>query len=294
MFYGKIYVLKSPISLKVRYVGFTTKSLNRRLGAHINEAKSSKKSTKKNNWIKYLLNINKKPLICLVEYCNANNWEVKEKYWISHYGLSNLKNETIGGLTPMQTKECIIKANKTRLANRGLIFQLNENKVILKTWNSVSEIQQYLNTTSSGNFTNALHKGTRSYNYYWCYEKDYPNFKLKEYPRRKIYQYNFSGELIKIWDNLQDAMAIYGTYLSYAARNGGVSKGYLWSYAPKDCKKLHNLIIATNSENTVLNFFKSIKECAAYYNIDQSSVSWSIKFDKPIFKIKYKKILIKI
>ena len=91
----KIYVLKHPDTLEIRYVGKTVRSLSRRLGNHIANAKGNKHNMHLANWILSILSESKRPIIELVEECDSTSWQEREKYWISQY--PNLINLTIGG-----------------------------------------------------------------------------------------------------------------------------------------------------------------------------------------------------
>lgn len=91
----KIYYLKDPESLKIRYVGMTSKSLEYRLKKHIENAKYTKHNKHLCNWINKLLKNNLKPIIELIEEVNFDIWQQKEIYYISIY--PNLLNFTKGG-----------------------------------------------------------------------------------------------------------------------------------------------------------------------------------------------------
>lgn len=66
----KIYVLVEPVSLKVRYIGVTHKSLKDRLSAHINEARYTPHyNWHKARWINSLLKMNCKPIIRQIKVC---------------------------------------------------------------------------------------------------------------------------------------------------------------------------------------------------------------------------------
>lgn len=91
----RIYVLKHPDTSEVRYVGKTIKSLSKRLGNHIANAKGNKHNKHLSNWILKILSENKKPIIELLEECEYSVWQEREKYWISQF--PNLINLTIGG-----------------------------------------------------------------------------------------------------------------------------------------------------------------------------------------------------
>ena len=91
----KIYVLKHPDTLEVRYVGKTVRSLSKRLGNHIANAKGNKHNKHLSNWIINILNKNKRPIIELLEECDYSVWQEREQYWISQF--PNLINLTKGG-----------------------------------------------------------------------------------------------------------------------------------------------------------------------------------------------------
>ena len=91
----KIYVLKHPDTLEVRYVGKTVRSLSKRLGNHIANAKGNKHNKHLSNWILSLLREGKKPIIETIEECTYDIWQDREMFWISQF--NNLINLTDGG-----------------------------------------------------------------------------------------------------------------------------------------------------------------------------------------------------
>jgi len=92
----KIYGLYDPRDPEIiRYVGKTQMTIQKRLQGHIDEARSNKSKTYKIHWIQKLLKENIKPLIKVLEFCDENNWQEKEIFWIAK--LNNLTNSTIGG-----------------------------------------------------------------------------------------------------------------------------------------------------------------------------------------------------
>lgn len=113
----KIYALKHPDTLEIRYVGKTVRSLSRRLGNHIANAKGNKHNKHLSNWILKLLKDGKRPIIELIEEIPYLNWQEREKYWIKQY--DNLINLTDGGdgcLGFLHNKET---RKKCGLANLG-------------------------------------------------------------------------------------------------------------------------------------------------------------------------------
>ena len=91
----KIYTLNHPDTLEVRYVGKTVRSLSRRLGNHIDNAKRSKHNKHLSNWILSILSNGKRPVIELIEEVDNSIWQERERYWIAQY--PNLINLTEGG-----------------------------------------------------------------------------------------------------------------------------------------------------------------------------------------------------
>ncbi len=93
----KIYVLRDPSTQEIRYVGATCQSLGHRLSNHLYYAKI-RNSTYLHNWIGTILKSGQKPLIEIIEETDAQNWESREKYWISYYKpLVSLTNQREGG-----------------------------------------------------------------------------------------------------------------------------------------------------------------------------------------------------
>lgn len=96
---GKIYVLKHPISLEIRYCGQTIKTLKYRLNEHIQDSKRYNHHTA--NWIKSLLKQGLKPVIELIEECETDVLNDKEIYYIAMFRKSGVRLTNIadGGQT---------------------------------------------------------------------------------------------------------------------------------------------------------------------------------------------------
>jgi group I intron endonuclease len=92
-----IYGLYDPRNDELKYVG-KTKNINRRFTEHIKETKNSGRG-RKNSWIRKLLKNDLYPIIKILEICNENNWEERERNWIKNcrnLGI-NILNDTDGG-----------------------------------------------------------------------------------------------------------------------------------------------------------------------------------------------------
>lgn len=90
-----IYTLKHPITLEVRYVGMTSKTLKQRFRKHMDNVNYTKHNLHLCNWINMLFKENLKPLMETIEEVDFNIWKEKEIFYISKY--ENLLNATIGG-----------------------------------------------------------------------------------------------------------------------------------------------------------------------------------------------------
>lgn len=105
-----IYTLSHPLTNEVRYVGKTI-NLKRRYKQHLYD----KRGKHKVNWIQSLKRDGLKPVLTVIEEC-TENWQEREKYWITQY--DNLTNFLDGGgvdyvrVTSDETREKIRQANK--------------------------------------------------------------------------------------------------------------------------------------------------------------------------------------
>lgn len=97
-----IYALCDPITFEVRYIGKTDNPY-RRYCQHISKRhlnRKRKRQTYKICWIKSLIAKSLLPVQQILEICNEDNWEEKEKDWIKFYKQigCNLTNGTDGGI----------------------------------------------------------------------------------------------------------------------------------------------------------------------------------------------------
>lgn len=92
----QIYVLIDPRDNIIRYVGWTSKTLNERLKKHLEEINSNK-NNHRINWLRQLHKLDIIPIIKNIENTIYNDRVDREKYWIAYYGRENLVNGTDGG-----------------------------------------------------------------------------------------------------------------------------------------------------------------------------------------------------
>lgn len=77
-----IYVLTDPITELIRYVG-QTKNIKNRFYKHLNEAKSYKSKSHKDNWLRSLLKYDLKPIISVIDIKTKDTWVDAEIHYIN-------------------------------------------------------------------------------------------------------------------------------------------------------------------------------------------------------------------
>lgn len=248
----KIYSLIDPNTNKVRYIGFTELTLNKRLNYHLKEAKNPKSNpTHKINWLRKLLKENKIPLIILIE--ETENYIEKEIFWISEYikNGEELTNGTTGGdgrkgplpesakkklseinkgkSPTLETREKISKANKGREFSEDHKQKLRKPKSI-ETRKRMSESRKgnSLSSKTKEKISQKL-KGRIFPGQLDQLSKARENRKLKE-----VEQYNKNLDLLKIYPSSQEAEKITGikSNLIRDTCNGNqkTAGGFIWRY----------------------------------------------------------------
>lgn len=95
-----IYGLYSSLDVekKIRYVGYTGNGLKRRIYEHVSEAeKFASKNVHRFNWIRSVIANGGTIEGVELEEVNEQNWQERERHWISFHGRNNLVNSTDGG-----------------------------------------------------------------------------------------------------------------------------------------------------------------------------------------------------
>lgn len=226
----KIYCLKNPDTLEIRYIGVTTqKYLSTRLAQHFFCANHNYQT----HIAKWIRKINKKPIIEFIETCNENNWQSREKYWINFY--KNLTNIHEGG------KGVIINRSKSSIKRSAeshyiKIVQLDNNGKLIKIWNSIKEATLYFKGKSNSSICNVLknnYGAVTAFNYQWFYYSDYINNNYKLRKRKstvnynninKVYLYDLNNNLIEEFKSLGLLAKKYKT--GYTTAHKALKKQY--------------------------------------------------------------------
>lgn len=146
-----IYKLVDPTTEEVRYIGKTNnKNLKIRFNGHMYQANKNNK-LKLYCWIRKLKASGLEPKIELLETANSNNWEDRERYWISYFrDTGNLTNISDGGVSAMKTEwvqERVHKANSYRYKE---IHQYTLDGIYIKSYSNCNSITKESNGTING------------------------------------------------------------------------------------------------------------------------------------------------
>ncbi len=168
-----IYSLTDPRTSEIRYIGKTV-TPTKRFQRHIRNARNSTHKYHSSVWINSLLSNGVKPLFSVIEVCDENNWQERERYWIEHYrGIFDLTNICDGGvgnvsygfLGKKHSSESIEKMRKARIGvsikqndkngkrRMSLRATLDRKKVPVVQYNlDGSHIREWDSAVDAGNY----------------------------------------------------------------------------------------------------------------------------------------------
>lgn len=185
----KIYYLKCPIDLQIKYVGKTVRTLESRLGDHISHAFTNLQLEGKNKWIRDLINSGHNPIINLIEECEEN-WKEAEIFWIAEYSKTNiLFNRTKGG------EDGVFEKEHTPW-NKGGGYYSEETRRMM----SVAKLGKKQTEEHIRNAAKDRKGSKRSESF---------KQKISEIKREKIIQYSLDGDFERLWDSITEASKFF-------------------------------------------------------------------------------------
>lgn len=169
-----IYGLFDPRTNKIKYIGYTSKTLKDRLSMHMNY--STKKHTNKRAlWLKELKGLGLKPTIKVIERhsCSLEEIELKEMYWIKYFkkrfDLVNTTNGGKGASGLKWTKELYVKRSKK-------VSQYSLDGTLIHTYNSIIEAAKTLNKPRQDGKISSVCRGlygrNTAFGFVWRYDGD--------------------------------------------------------------------------------------------------------------------------
>lgn len=265
---GYIYLVTNLINNK-KYVGQTTLTINERWKRHIYEAiyklddfyfhKAIKKYGVENFKVEELCS------------CNDNELDEKEIYYIEYY------------------KTYYIYKKGYNLTRGGSGYtKVNKNE-IMKLWdNGLSAIEIarvfgfYIRT-----ITDVLKRNNVAQEEIYSRSQKYG----ARWRQKKIYQYNFNGELINVYDNLEEMHQLTGyrkDYISAACRHTyPAANGYLWIYEDEQASiqellekippTANHPVLQYSLDGKLIREYSSYGEAARALNLNKSFISKAVK-----------------
>lgn len=139
---------------------------------------------------------------------------IKEMEFVILYGRINLETGTLSNLTDggegnynvVYTKERIEKISNSRIKRGEPIFQYSANGDLIKKWDAKGMAVKELNIILT---KRRLDSHRKTLNFYWTtnpqtkdfFEK-YKTFYPHDVNKKVVYQYDFNGNLIEVWNSI--------------------------------------------------------------------------------------------
>lgn len=203
-----------------RYIGLTMRDVNKRWGNGIGY---KKQKVVYNAILKYGWN----NISHIVYECDTES-EMKylERYLIAYYNTTDHRygyNVSTGGES----------GSGVPSVNRKPIDQYDKFGNFIRTWESIMEVEKELNYKNPAICACVRKRYTTSYNFYWCYSGETPEF-IKKGTHRKVYQYDLNGNFLKEYKNITEAARALGVDDSVICRccNGKIKTAFkfIWKY----------------------------------------------------------------
>jgi len=216
----KIYFLIDPVTAKIRYVGQTSLTLDRRLYYHM--YRSNEKSYK-NSWIKSLVAINEAPLIeCIETLDNLEECNNREIYWIDILKRNGIKLTNLVGGGNVTSGYKFTEEQKLKM--RGRI-----------PWNKGKD----MNKTTKNKISNTLIKYFKNNGPNIVSHSDATKKLISETNSDKVEQYDKNMNIIKKWDSITSAsntLYISGSGISRACSGERkTAGGFIWKKTKLQC-----------------------------------------------------------
>lgn len=140
-----VYALIEPNTLKIRYIGITKQSLQKRLFGHLSDSFLKRDNSRKRSWIISLKNKGYIPIIKLLKVCNSRKeaLELENELINKYYIKKRLVNCLDGGKFTKKGKK-----SAKNLKNKK-VYVYNYKGVFLQEYSSIKETSKQLNITYS-------------------------------------------------------------------------------------------------------------------------------------------------
>ncbi len=224
-----IYSLTDPIDNQIKYIG-KSNNPHKRYYNHIGDVKKGFKN-KKCNWLRKLLNENKKPILQILEECDDNNWQERETYWITK--INPRCNHYAGG-----NGSTHISAEKTS----KIVLQFDLDNNLIKEYPSINEAARQTGLELA-NISNACNgKLNHTGLFIWKIKGENKEFKNKTIKQKRIVlQMDKNYKIISEYNSILEASQLTGvprTSISNCCfynieKTYNSSYGFIWKFKEK-------------------------------------------------------------
>jgi len=207
---GKVYIygLVDPVNGVIKYIG-KTNNPKRRVKEH-NRLCNLKPNTKKNIWIKNILDKGLKTSIVIVEVTDELKWKERERYWIKYYReiTKDLTNTSDGGCGVggiVRSKNFKKNLSEKRKGSKNPFYGKKHSKETIEIISKYSKNRTKTSISVIDKEDNILFSGARKHIEKWCKDKGicsvsnmknhlksgnpfYPKYVMKAYPNCKDYE----------------------------------------------------------------------------------------------------------
>ena len=214
-----IYCLKDPIDYNIKYIG-KSDDPTKRYVEHIRKHKYT--VTKKNNWIKKLISIDKKPILEILDIVPFSEWSFWEQHWIGlfkswGFNLHNLTNGGDGGNYGPESNRKISEKLKNRKFSDETIKLMSESA---KKRKITEEGRKKLSKSRTGSKNHMYGKKQSLF----CIESKY----------KPVTQLTLDGEFVSEWKSLKEVseyLSINRNTIRMVCNNQRRSAGgYKWKF----------------------------------------------------------------
>ena len=140
-----VYALIEPNTLKIRYIGITEQTLQKRLFGHLSDSFLKRDNSRKRSWVISLKNKGYIPIIKLLKVCNTREEALKlESELINKY---YIKKRLVNCLDEGKFTSRGVKSAKSLKSKKVYVY--NYEGIFLQEYNSVKETSEQLNITYS-------------------------------------------------------------------------------------------------------------------------------------------------
>lgn len=258
---GYVYALKDPITLEIRYIGQTIRSLKERLRKHISDAGRSDRHICR--WLLKLKNDGQTPLIELIGEYPINQLDEIEINTIAKYRSSgvDLTNTSLGGQATRvfsdETKTKISNALKGKVQSAETRQKRSDSSI--KTWSSPELRQMKREQTIVLYRTGVMDKIVRK-----------PQLKKERPPKAHRTKDQIDAGLKKLMDGRDAYFQSKDNRRKMAIANGGKPFGVYEIISLKKANRFRREVEIVKGELIVKSV--SINEMAEKFNIERGNI----------------------